>query len=330
MARQSSGSNWGAYRTPSPQQRKGFWAREALEWNDISMNVRECVEFVAQQFDVAQLYYGHGTDNPWDEAVYLVFTVAGLPFGGNPDVAVMLNDEMRAKIEELARRRIEERRPMAYLLQEAWFAGLPFHVDERVLIPRSPIAELIHNQFEPLLSHAPGRILDLCTGSGCIGIAAAMAFPEARVELSDISPDALELAQRNIRRHCLEPRVTALQSDLFDQLRGPYDLIIANPPYVGAQEVADLPPEYRHEPVAALLSEDEGLALPLAILQQAGGFLSEQGLLVLEVGHSWLLLAERHPEFPVTWLEFEHGGEGVLAISRADLLQMRNAVSDAQ
>lgn len=297
------------------------------------MNIRECVEFVAQQFDAAQLYYGHGTDNPWDEAVYLVFTVAGVPFEGEADGAYSLDESLDedtyARIETLMQRRISERRPMAYLLQEAWFAGLPFDVDERVLIPRSPIAELIHNQFEPLLPFPPNRILDLCTGSGCIGIAAAVAFPEAYVELSDISADALELAHRNIRRHQLESRVTALQSDLFAQLQGAYDLIIANPPYVGAQEVAELPPEYRHEPVAALLSEDEGLALPLAILRQAADFLNEHGVLVMEVGHSWSLLADRHPEWPVTWLEFEHGGEGVLAIARSDLVKVAGNVHGA-
>ena len=297
------------------------------------MNIRECVEFVAQQFDAAQLYYGHGTDNPWDEAVYLVFTVAGVPFDGEADGAYSLDESLDedtyARIETLMQRRISERRPMAYLLQEAWFAGLPFDVDERVLIPRSPIAELIHNQFEPLLPFPPNRILDLCTGSGCIGIAAAVAFPEAYVELSDISADALELAHRNIRRHQLESRVTALQSDLFAQLQGSYDLIIANPPYVGAQEVAELPPEYRHEPVAALLSEDEGLALPLAILRQAADFLNEHGVLVMEVGHSWSLLADRHPEWPVTWLEFEHGGEGVLAIARSDLVKVAGNVHGA-
>ena len=297
------------------------------------MNIRECVEFVAQQFDVAQLYYGHGTDNPWDEAVYLVFTVAGVPFEGEADGAYSLDESLDedtyARIETLMQRRISERRPMAYLLQEAWFAGLPFDVDERVLIPRSPIAELIHNQFEPLLPFPPNRILDLCTGSGCIGIAAAVAFPEAYVELSDISADALELAHRNIRRHQLESRVTALQSDLFAQLQGAYDLIIANPPYVGAQEVAELPPEYRHEPVAALLSEDEGLALPLAILRQAADFLNEHGVLVMEVGYSWSLLADRHPEWPVTWLEFEHGGEGVLAIARSDLVKVAGNVHGA-
>ena len=297
------------------------------------MNIRECVEFVAQQFDAAQLYYGHGTDNPWDEAVYLVFTVAGVPFDGEADGAYSLDESLDedtyARIETLMQRRISERRPMAYLLQEAWFAGLPFDVDERVLIPRSPIAELIHNQFEPLLPFPPNRILDLCTGSGCIGIAAAVAFPDAYVELSDISADALELAHRNIRRHQLESRVTALQSDLFAQLQGSYDLIIANPPYVGAQEVAELPPEYRHEPVAALLSEDEGLALPLAILRQAADFLNEHGVLVMEVGHSWSLLADRHPEWPVTWLEFEHGGEGVLAIARSDLVKVAGNVHGA-
>lgn len=292
------------------------------------MNVRQCVEFVAQQFAAADLYYGHGTDNAWDEAVYLVFTVAGLPFGDDADVAdQLLDDVMQRRVEALTLRRIEERRPMAYLLQEAWFAGLPFHVDERVLIPRSPIAELVLNQFEPLLAAPPARILDLCTGSGCIGIAAALAFPEAKVDLSDIAPDALELAQRNIRRHGLGQRVATIESDLFAQLKGPYDLIIANPPYVSAQEVADLPPEYRHEPVGALLSEADGLDLPLAILRQAANLLTTHGVLVMEVGYSGPLLAERHPEFPVTWLAFEHGGEGVLAIAKADLASVQTATT---
>lgn len=284
------------------------------------MNIRECVEIVATRFDNADLYYGHGTDNAWDEAVYLVLTVAGVAFDDASAAAQVLEEGARERIDALTSRRIEERRPMAYLLGEAWFAGLPFHVDERVLIPRSPIAELIDSRFEPLLPGEPARILDLCTGSGCIGIATALAFADARVDLSDISADALELAQRNVARHGLQDRVGVVQSDLFERVSGPYDLIIANPPYVGADEVADLPPEYQHEPVGALLSDQDGLAIPLAILQQAADHLSEQGVLILELGYSWPLLAERHPGLPVTWLEFEHGGEGVLAISRHDLV----------
>lgn len=210
---------------------------------------------------------------------------------------------------------------MAYLLGEAWFAGLPFYVDERVLIPRSPIAELILQQFQPLLNEAPGRVLDLCTGSGCIGIATALVFPEASVDLSDISEEALQLAARNIDRHGLQSRVSAVQSDLFAGLQGKYDLIVSNPPYVSAEEVADLPPEYQREPSLGLLSDDEGLAIPLQILRQAPDYLSDNGLLILELGYTWPLLAERYPDLPVVWLEFDGGGEGVLAIGRDALIR---------
>lgn len=293
------------------------------------MNVLTCVETVAQQFDQADLYYGHGTDNPWDEAVYLVFTVLGIAFA-SADQAAELDDAVEQRqltdsdiddIMELADRRIRERLPMAYLLRQAWFAGLSFYVDERVLVPRSPIAELILQQFQPLLPQAPARILDLCTGSGCIGIASALAFPQAQVELADISADALEVAERNIRQHRLGDRVTLIQSDLFAAIEGPYDLIVSNPPYVSAAEVAELPPEYQQEPVLGLLSDDDGLAIPLRILQQAPQYLTEQGVLVLELGYSWQLLAERYPDLPGVWLEFESGGEGVLAVSRRELIR---------
>lgn len=292
------------------------------------MNVLNCVETLARQFDQADLYYGHGTDNPWDEAVYLVFTVLGIPFFSGEDSphdsAVEQRELTEAEwgdISARAERRVRERLPMAYVLQQAWFAGLPFYVDERVLVPRSPIAELIVRQFQPLLPEAPARILDLCTGSGCIGIAAATVFDQAQVVLADISADALAVAERNIHQHKLQRRVSAVQSDLFDAMSGRFDLIVSNPPYVSAEEVAALPPEYQQEPALGLLSDDDGLAIPLRILRDAPEFLSEQGVLVLEFGYSWQLMAERYPRIPGVWLEFENGGEGVLAVSRQALIR---------
>ena len=226
-------------------------------------------------------------------------------------------------------RRIEQRTPVAYLVGEAWFAGLPFNVDERVLVPRSPIAELIQNEFQPMLDAPPRRALDLCTGSGCIGIATALAFPDCQVDLADISQDALAVADSNIRRHGVEGRVRVIQSDLFQGLADEgvrYDLIVSNPPYVSAEEVAELPAEYHQEPALGLLSEDDGLAIPLQILRQAPDFLSEQGVLILELGYSWSVLAERYPQLPVTWLEFDNGGEGVLAIDRASLIRAMDVI----
>ncbi|WP_245730797.1 50S ribosomal protein L3 N(5)-glutamine methyltransferase [Pseudohongiella acticola] len=290
------------------------------------MNVQTCVEHCCTLFEASELFYGHGTDNPWDEAVYLVFTVLGLPFGDDEQSQLAVArrqvepDEWQ-RIDSLAQRRSSERVPMAYLLGEAWFAGLPFHVDERVLVPRSPIAELILQQYQPLLLEAPARVLDLCTGSGCIGIATALMFPEATVELADISPDALVVAQQNIERHGLQDRVTTVTSDLFAGVQGDYDLIVSNPPYVSAQEVAALPPEYQREPALGLLSDEDGLAIPLQILRQAARYLSATGVLVLELGYTWGLLDERYPQFPVTWLDFDGGGEGVLAIGRDALIR---------
>lgn len=296
------------------------------------MQLEECLTRLAEQFDDADLFYGHGTDNAWDEAVYLVFSLLGLPFDEPADPALIVSDRQLERVRELAARRINERMPLAYLVGEAWFAGLPFNVDARVLVPRSPIAELILNEFQPLLAEPPGRVLDLCTGSGCIGIATALGFPQAQVDLADISADALAVAQSNIERHQLSERVCTVQSDLFTALaercaqQGPYDLIVSNPPYVSAQEVADLPAEYHREPSLGLLSDDEGLAIPLAILRQAPDYLGENGLLVLEVGYTWPLLEQRCPDLAVTWLEFEQGGEGVLAISRAELIRAKQAL----
>ncbi len=286
------------------------------------MKLQDCVGRITRQFEREELFYGHGTDNPADEAFYLVFAALGLDFGDAERLmaARELDREELQKVHELARRRVQERVPVAYLVGEAWFAGLAFHVNPHVLIPRSPIAELIANGFAPLLETEPRQILDLCTGSGCIGIACAQHWPSARVVLSDVSGEALAVANENVRRHGLEDRVHVLESDLFASLDDGFDLIVSNPPYVADEEMRDLPPEYRHEPALGLRSADEGLDIPLRILREAAAHLTDTGVLVLELGHSWQALARRLPRMPFVWLEFEHGGEGVLALDRASLL----------
>lgn len=281
---------------------------------------QQLAETVAGALEEASLYYGHGTDNAWDEACWLVESVLQKNAEAGSDGQPVLTQSLLDELQLLLDRRIQERVPLAYLLQEAWFAGLPFYVDERVLVPRSPLAEPILSGFATLLQKPPQRILDLCTGSGCIGIAAALQFPEARVVLSDLSAEALEVAKINIRKYQLEDRVEAIQSDLFDQLHDRFDLILCNPPYVGQAEYASLPDEYLHEPAQALLTEDEGLAIPLAILRQAADYLSPDGCLVLEVGNSWEALEQALPDFPFLWLEFDHGGHGVCALT-ASLLR---------
>ncbi|MDT8397842.1 MAG: 50S ribosomal protein L3 N(5)-glutamine methyltransferase [Pseudomonadales bacterium] len=285
-------------------------------------DTRQCLHRIHQLLEQAELFYGHGTDNAWDEACWLLEGV--LRMGGSSpgnELPDSLDEQQLALLEALLKSRIEERKPLAYLLREAWFAGLPFQVDERVLIPRSPIAELIQNGFEPLLAASPTRILDLCTGSGCIGIACALAFPEALVDLSDLSGAALEIAQANIARYQLQNRVRAFESDLFDKVADSYDLIVSNPPYVSRQEYADLPAEYHQEPQIGLVSEDDGLAIPLAIIAQAAHYLSNTGILVLETGYSWQALSSKRPDIPFLWLDFEQGGEGVCMLTAAQLRQ---------
>ena len=284
--------------------------------------VRDYLRWIISRFNDAGLYYGHGTDNAQDEAWYLVCGALKLPF--DLDGRLLdgrLTEAERQRLEQLVERRISERVPVAYLVGEAWFAGLPFNVDERVLVPRSPLAELIDVGFQPWLGDVePEHILDLCTGSGCIGIACAFAFPEARVVLSDVSADALAVARSNIERHSLSDRVTALQSDVFAGLEGQcFDLIVSNPPYVDAEDLAGMPAEYHAEPALGLGSGDDGLDITRRILQQAAGHLNEGGLLVVEVGNSGRALDEAFPELPLTWVEFERGGHGVFVISKDDL-----------
>lgn len=284
------------------------------------MIAEECLSRIAERLEEAGLSYGHGTDNPADEAWWLLHGVL-YPGRGFRQVPrdLPIGDEHWQQMQAVLKRRVEERLPLAYLLGEAWFCGLPFSVDERALVPRSPIAELIANGFEPLLPAPPERILDLCTGSGCIGIASAMVFPAAEVVLGDVSEEALALARENIRRHEVSGRVGAVRADVFDGISGTFDLIVTNPPYVSEEEYSTLPAEYRHEPRIGLVSGQDGLAIPLAILAGAGRFLNPGGVLIMEVGNSWEALAEAVPQLPLIWLEFEHGGHGVCAIRAEEL-----------
>ena len=225
------------------------------------------------------------------------------------------------RLAELGERRLVECVPVAYLVGRTLFAGHEFLVDARALVPRSPVAELIGNDFSPLLKSPPATVLDLCCGGGCIGIAIALQFPEAKVVLADLSEEALDLARRNVALHNLEDRVQIVQSDLFDGIEGCFDLIVSNPPYVGRLEYEQLPREFFHEPSLGLLSDEDGLAIPVAILARATAFLRQNGLLILEVGFSDEALQFRFPDFPFLWLDFEQGGAGVLAADRSLLSQ---------
>jgi ribosomal protein L3 glutamine methyltransferase len=288
--------------------------------------IRDILRFATTQFNSAQLYYGHGTDNAWDEAVALIMGGLHLPFdSSNQILDARLTTQERQHLLELIKRRVETRTPVPYLTQEAWFAGMPFYVDERVLIPRSPIAELIEQQFTPwILPEQVNAILDLCTGSGCIAIACAAAFADAEVDAVDLSEDALAVAQHNIDKHQLQQQVNLFRSDLFSTLPAKrYDIIVSNPPYVASIEMQTLPTEYRHEPEFALEAADDGLAVAHKILAQAADYLTEQGILVVEVGNSEVALVERYPEVPFTWLDFERGGHGVFLLTAEQVKQYR-------
>jgi ribosomal protein L3 glutamine methyltransferase len=285
--------------------------------------IRDFIRFATSSFNEAGLFYGHGTDNAWDEAASLVLHTLHLPHDTNPAVldAALIQEE-KSRLFHLIEKRVIKRIPAAYLTHEAWFAGLPYYVDERVLIPRSPIAELIQNHFEPWVQHSleVNHILDLCTGSGCIAIACAKAFPEASVDASDISEDALAVAKINVLRHHVEDQVALHQSNLFESLpEKKYDIIVSNPPYVSSQEMAELPDEYRHEPKLGLAAGEDGLDLAHTILKNAARYLSPQGVLVVEVGNSEYALADHYPHLPFTWIEFQHGGGGVFMLTAEQL-----------
>lgn len=284
--------------------------------------VGQALEYCSEALASSDVVFGHGTDNPWDEAVQLVLAVADLPLDADSGVLPHpLPAGAFERIEQLLRRRIDEHLPLPYLLGKAWFAGLAFRCDQRAIIPRSPIAELIQRNFQPWYNGpSPQRVLDLCCGGGCIGLAVAHYFPESVVDIVDLDRSALELAAENTRILALEDRVNVIHSDLFSALDGKqYDLILSNPPYVDSADLAAMPREYRHEPELALGSGPDGLALTRRILAQAQQYLRVTGLLVVEVGNSWMALEEAYPGVPFTWLEFEQGGHGVFALSAKEL-----------
>jgi ribosomal protein L3 glutamine methyltransferase len=283
--------------------------------------LRDVLRWTTSQFNAAELFYGHGNADAFNDALQLILHSLHLPANEFPELFADARLTLAEKqgIAALVERRVTDRVPVPYLTHEAWFAGMPFYVDERVLIPRSPFAELIQDQFMPWLTDPDSvmTILDLCTGGGCIAIACAEAFPEAQVDAIDISTDALTVANINIKKHDLIDQVHTIQSDLWSALSDQkYDLIVSNPPYVGADEMASLPPEYRHEPTSALEADDNGLALVEQILLHAAGFLTPEGLLFVEVGNSDFAVMEKWPDIEFLWPDFEEGGHGVFLLNR--------------
>jgi ribosomal protein L3 glutamine methyltransferase len=280
------------------------------------------IALVQRRLTRARVFFGHGTDNARDEAAALVLHALRMPHAAPPGaLRGRVSAAQLARVEALLARRIEQRVPLAYLTHEAWFAGLRFHVDERVLIPRSPFAELIEQRFAPWIdARRVTRVLDLGTGSGCIALAIARAFPHARVEATDVDAGALEVAAINRRRLRLTRRVRLIESDHFAALSAEsYDIIASNPPYVGTREMRGLPREYRHEPKLALESGREGLDSVGIILANAARHLRARGLLVVEVGNTERALRRAYPRMPFTWLDFERGGGGVFALTREQL-----------
>jgi len=281
------------------------------------VTVRSLIERGSRRLQRAGVFFGHGTDNAWDDAAALVWHALRLPDNPAPGVYERrVSAAGQARVEELFERRIRERIPAVYLTGQTWFAGLPFKVDPRVLIPRSPIAELIEQRFSPWVQASRvRRILDIGTGSGCIAIACAKAFPKARVDAVDISADALAVARENVRRHRVGKRVRLLISDHFGALQGQsYDIIVSNPPYVGARELNALPPEYGHEPREALAAGRSGLDSVRVILSEAGRHLRAGGVLIVEVGNTERAVRRAYPKLPFMWLEFERGGGGVFLL----------------
>ncbi len=294
--------------------------------------IADCIRFALSLFNGSDLYYGHGTESALDDSVALVLGVLNLP----PDLdALYFSSRLlfseRKRVVESILKRLTSREPVAYLIKKSYFCGLPFYVDSRVLIPRSPIGEMIGDAFSPWIDRERiERILDVGTGSGCIAIACALMIPEASVDALDINSNALEVAKKNRLDFDLEEEVRLIQSDLFSQI-GPedrYDVIISNPPYVPSDSMANLPLEYLHEPASALDGGEDGLIFVDRILREASKHLTEHGILIVEVGEAEPFLMEKYPLVPFTWLQFAHGGEGVFLLTKQELDDYRSAFQD--
>lgn len=286
-------------------------------------SVRDYLRFAVSRFNEAQLFFGHGSSDAYDEAAYLILHTLHLPLDRlDPFLEAHLTDSERTEVLNIIQRRVEDRIPAAYLTHQAFLGEFDFYVDERVIVPRSFIAELLRERMTPWIDDAEmvSSVLDMCTGSGCLAILAAHAFPNALIDAIDLSPDALEVARRNVADYQLEEQIELIQSDLFNALQGrQYDLIISNPPYVDAPSVAALPQEYLHEPKLALGSGTDGLDATRAILEHAAAHLTENGILIVEIGHNRDALEAAYPHLPFTWLDVTAGDEFVFMLHRNDL-----------
>lgn len=289
------------------------------------LTIRDWLRYAVSRFENSDIFYGHGTDNAYDEAVWLIMSALHLPHDTlNNFLDAKLTSEERVKLAAFIDERISKNTPTAYLLKEAWLQGYKFYVDERVLIPRSFIAELLVNdglqpwiEFPELVNSAT----DICTGSGCLGVLLADAYPDAEIDVIDISPDAIDVCNINIANYGLQDRVHAIQSDMFSALKGKqYDLIISNPPYVDAPSMAELPAEYRNEPQLALGSGTAGLDHTHTILHEAANYLTDNGVLIVEIGHNRDALLDAYPDLPFTWLEVSSGDEFVFLLTKEQLL----------
>ena len=285
--------------------------------------LRDLLRFAVSQFNAAKLSFGHGSDNAWDEAVYLLLHTLHLPLDTlDPFLDARVLPEERARFLTLVERRKTEHVPAAYLTGEAWLQGQRFVVDPRVIIPRSPIAELLADDLAPWVAEPENIdfVLDLCTGSGCLAVLAAMAFPNAQVDAVDLSEHALEVAEQNIVQFSLDGRITTHQSDLFGQLPAcEYDLIVCNPPYVNNHAMEALPPEYRHEPTMALAGGEDGMDVVRRILKDAPRFMSPEGLLVIEIGNEYENFLAAFPDLDPVWLSTENAEDQILLLTREQL-----------
>ncbi len=298
-------------------------ASELLEVSHDLFTIRDFSRWCASQLNQHSVYFGHGTNNPWDEALALILPIISMPYDLPDELfdAKLTKKEKQAILSALEKR-INQRIPVAYITHQAFFCGLPFYVNEQVLIPRSPIAELIEKRFEPWIEpNAVESILDMCTGCGCIALACAHYFPDAYILGTDISSDVLGIAEKNRDNLGFTEQVDLLKSDLFATIpEQTFDVIVSNPPYVDQEDMADLPDEYRVEPELALYGGEDGLHLVEQQLKQAADYLSEQGVLILEVGNSAVALEEKYPHIDFQWCEFEQGGEGVFVLTRQQLV----------
>jgi len=290
----------------------------------ILLTVRDWLRYAVSRFNAADLFFGHGSSNAYDEAAYLILHTLHLPLDRlEPFLDARLLPEEAARIAQMLNRRVDERLPAPYLTNEAWLQGYRFYVDERVIVPRSFLAPMILEQMQPWLMEPENvfRALDLCTGSGCLAVLLAEAFPDAEIDAVDLSPDALEVARRNVADYGLETQITLYQGDLFAPLAGmTYDLIISNPPYVNAASVAALPEEYRHEPALALGSGNDGLDATRIILRDAAQHLNPGGMLAVEIGHNRYAVEAAFPELELVWPEIEGGSDTVFLLAREQLL----------